>query len=972
MIRILHPWYLLLLLAIPVVWRQAKRVRVLGRGRKKLALVLRAFVLLLFILALAEIELLGRGESLTVFFVIDRSSSIPPEEQEFSLAYAQDRLLEIPEKDRAGIIFFGKDAAIQENPGENVKLFEYQTIINPEGSDVEGAIGLAMAAFPEGMQKRIVLLTDGNQTRGNAELAAQRVKANGIDLRVLPLRYTYTQDAMVEDVILPSHIREKEPFSTKIIVNAQEAGPARLRLYQNDVVVADQEVELQPGKNAYTIPRSLEQGGYYKFEASIEAEKDNRPSNNRSQSFTIVKGTPKVLLLDSETQEAAYLAAALLQEGIEAILQPPEALPDNLNEFQYYDSILLSNVPASDISKSQQDMLELAVRDLGIGLVMIGGPDSFGAGGYLGTPVEKALPVTMDIKQRRVIPSGALALIMHSCEIPQGNYWAQEISLAALDVLSRNDYFGFLRYSNMEQESWLVPMKKAGDKRDIRQVILSAKGRDIGDMPSFDATMQMAYEALKKLDANMKHLVILSDGDPARPTEQFIKDIHKDGISISTVCIAPHNQTDVDVMKYMAELGGGNAYHVQNNKELPKIFTKEASIIRRNLINEEQFTPVLSRPSEVIQGFGEGFPMLDGYVVTGPKPEAETVLITHKEDPLLAHWRYGLGKTVAFTSDAKRRWAGKWLGWEGYAKFWSQIVRWTLRSNQQENFEVQTKLDGDQVHVVVDAMTENGEFLNELSFTAGTVDPGVKSSPFKMRQTQPGRYEGTFPAREPGSYLVSMAYEDADGEEQGNLTTGISVPFSPEHTTTRQNDLLLKRLAEIFGKSLLTADDNVFSHDSEATGEVEPLWPILIGLAIFLFFLDIAVRRVFFDMPQLHRFYEKVWAWLTYPFTRQPIPIGPATQELGHLMQAKARATQTIDAQDEQKESFLHRLDEVKQEDIEELEKSITRDRETPIWHEAKKEEPPPKFADEEEDSYTSALFKAKSRVTDRLKDQRK
>ncbi len=972
MIRILHPWFLLFLFAIPVVLYQAKRVRVLGRGRKKIAIFMRAIVLLLFILALAEIELLGRGESLTVFFVIDRSSSIPAEEQEFTLAYVQDRLLEIPRGDQAGIIFFGKDAAIQENPGENVKLIDYQTIINQEGTDIEGAIGLAMAAFPEGTQKRIVLLTDGNQTQGNAELAAQRAKANGIDLRVLPLQYTYTQDAMIEDVIIPSHIREKEPFSARVIVSAQETGPARLRLYQNDVVVADQQVELQPGKNAFIIPRSLEEGGFYQFEASIEAEKDSRPSNNRAQNFAIVKGTPKVLLLDTETGEAHYLAAALVAEGIEVDLQPPEALPDSLNEFQFYDSIILSNVPAADISQSQQEMIELAVRDLGIGLAMIGGPDSFGAGGYLGTPVETALPVTMDVKQRRVIPSGALALIMHSCEIPQGNYWAQEISLVALDVLSRNDYFGFLRYSNTEGESWLIPMKKAGDKREQRQAILSNRGRDIGDMPSFDITMRMAFDSLKKLDANMKHLVILSDGDPARPTEQFIKNIHNEGISISTVCIAPHNQTDVDVMRYMAELGGGNSYYVQNNKELPKIFTKEASIIRRNLINEETFTPVLIRSSEVIQGFGTGFPELNGYVVTGIKPDAETVLLTHKDDPLLAHWRYGLGKSVAFTSDAKRRWASNWLGWDGYAKFWSQIVRWTLRSTEQDNFEVQTSLEGDQVRVVVDALTQEGKFLNELSFSATAVDPLVQRSNFKMRQTEPGRYEGTFPVREPGSYLITMGFQDTEGEVEGNLTTGISVPFSPEHTTAKQNDQLLKRLTEISEKPVLAAADNVFTHDLEATGEVKPLWPFLIAAAIVLFFLDIAVRRVFFELPQLQRFLARVWAWLWYPFTRKMAPVGPATEEMGQLMQAKKRASHGETGDSEEKDTFLHRLDDIKEEDIEEMEKKMQGVKQKPSWQEVKKDEEPLKFEDkEEEDSYTSALFKAKSRAADRLKDRK-
>lgn len=961
MIRILQPWYLVLLVFLPLLWYSARSIRVMGYGRKTLALVLRTLVFTLLILALADLVYQNQGDRLSVFFVLDRSASVPQDEQEFSLNYVQQRIGELPQYDKAGIIFFGKDASIQDNPREDIQLIEYQPIIDTGGTDIEAAIGLAMAAFPEDTQKRIVLLTDGNQTQGEAESAIQRALANNIDVRVLPLQYSYAQDALVEDVVIPQYIQEKEPFNVKVVVNAQEAGNGILRLMENGEVVAEEEVVLHQGKNAFTIPRTNDQGGFYTYDAVIEAENDSRPSNNRSQNFTIIQGTPRVLLLDTDTVEGENLAAALVSEGIQVDYRTPEYLPGIMQEFQLYDSIILSNVPASDISPTQQEMLELAVKDLGVGLVMIGGPESFGAGGYLNTPIERALPLSMEVKQQRMIPSGALALIMHSMEIPQGNHWARQISLEALNVLSRNDYMGFLYFNSRNgQEDWLFDMAKVGTKTAMRNAIEGMPSNAIGDMPTFIPTIDMALKSLQSVSANKKHIVILSDGDPQRPTPAKLQEVRDAGITISTVCISPHNPQNADIMQAIAELGGGNFYHVKDNTNLPKIFIKEASVIRKNLLVEETFTPAVVSHSDIIEGFDEGFPTLDGFVVTSSRPEAETIMVTHRQDPLLAQWRYGLGKTVAFTSDAKSRWAGQWVSWENYAKFWSQLVRWTIRSSDEDQFQVMSTVEGDKIRVVVDAVTPDGGFLNQLKFQANAIDPKVESKLFEMVQTQPGRYEGTFEAKEAGSYVISMAYDGGEDIE-GHITSGVSVPFSPEHVTTQHNSAMLKRIADLSGKTVLAVDENVFLHDLPAVGEMKHLWQLCLGLAVFLFFLDIAVRRLYFELTQVQRFLQNAWDIITSPFRPRTATLGPATEQIGALMQAKARVHQPVERTMAERESFAAKLDQTKDEDIEDV--TVEKTYQKPAWQEVKKGEEAPAFEDNEQDSYTSALFKAKQRA---------
>ncbi|MBZ0256104.1 glutamine amidotransferase, partial [bacterium] len=648
-------------------------------------------------------------------------------------------------------------------------------------------------------------------------------------------------------------------------------------------------------------------------------------------------------------------------------VKSPEETPTSIRELQAYDSVILSNVSAERIPVSQQRMIETAVRDLGIGLIMLGGPESFGAGGWQGSPIEDALPVSMDVKQRKIIPSGALALIMHSCEIPQGNYWSQEISMAALNVLGRNDYMGFLRFSMQAGgPAWLFPLEKVGNKTRMRNYIQNLRFNDIGDMPSFDNTLQLAYDSLVEVQTNVKHIVILSDGDPAQPSQALVDSILADGITISTVCIAPHGQNGIDLMSELADYCNGKFYHVKNNKNLPKIFIKEASTIRRNMLVEETFTPSIQLMSEMILGFESGFPTLDGYVVAGIKDQAETVLMTDKSDPLLAHWRYGLGKTAAFTSDAKARWANSWLSWDQYSKFWGQVVRWTLRSSEDDNFVVQTSVEGERVRIAIDAMTQDGEFLNDLKFKGSVLNPALEPIDVDVRQTQPGRYEAELSAKEAGSYLMNLSYEQKNQELEGRLTAGISVPYSPEHSTTKQNDVILKQLQELSGNPFLEPDQSIFEHNLVATGDIKPLWPLMIALAIIFFFLDIAVRRVFFELTQLELFLARVKAWLLYPFTRKLAPVGPATEQLGNLMQAKQRAGERTQAQAGQKEALLQKLES--QQDVDAPD--VASAKSDAPWQEVKPGEEAPKF-EEEKNEYTSALFRAKQRASSRMKDKK-
>lgn len=892
-VQFLQPWTLLLLLLLPWVIYQARGVRVLSPFRRRLAIALRLLLVTLVVLALSEPQWLREGRGLAVYFLLDRSESVPVEQREFAETYIAEQLQKKEDDDRAGLILFGKDAVIETAAKEVISVHGLRSVVDARGTDVAGSIRLAMAAFPSDFSKRIVVLTDGNQTEGDAEAEARRAASKGIEVSVVPLKYVHEQEILVREVSLPMRVRTDEPFDVKVLVESHYTGPATLRLYGDGQVLTEQRVNLQDGLNAFVVAQETDVGGFHSYDAVVEAAADRRPDNNRATGFVVIRGVPRVLALDGVGgKDSEYFASALRAEGIGVEVRGMGNIPGSLAEFEAFDVIALINFSATNFSHDQMLMIESAVRDFGTGLLMIGGENSFGSGGYLNTPVERALPVSMDIKQRKILPSGALVIIMHTLEIGVGNFGAQQIALAALEVLSPEDYMGYLKYGQ-GGEGWLFPtsgvLEKVGDKSYQRKLLRNLSWQDMGDMPSFDTTLTMAHKALVNVPANVKHIVIISDGDPQQPSQALATKIKDAGITISTVCANEHKLRDIAMMKRLAQWGGGEAYYVTNNAELPRIFAKEATVVKRGMLVEEPFIPQVVRSHEALLGFTSGFPELLGYVIATPKPAGTICMSTHQDDPLLATWRYGVGKAVAWTSDAAPRWGQQWLDWEGYVRFWTQMVRWLLPENQNDNVQVSSTIEGDRAHIVIDAVDDDGLFMNNLSFQGKSVDPSIGAKEFELRQTAPGRYEGDFKVDDPGSHMVSLQFSDGDAFE-GQITTGLAVPFSPEQTTTTHNERIVSKVAELGGGKTLGLQDNVFDHNLPLSQQPQPLWPYLLAAALILFFLDIAQRRIAVEFRHLREAWARVVAWIPMPGFLKPATLGPATDEIGSLMQAKARA----------------------------------------------------------------------------------
>jgi uncharacterized membrane protein len=862
-----HPYYLLLLIPAVawVIWFAWKTDVQVAPWRRWLALAVRLGVLLAIILALAGLQWLMQVEGMNVFYLLDRSDSVPSAQQEAAKDYVNTTAKLKQHVDKAGVIVFGSEASIETLPGTAVDLQKIQGVVGTERTDLAAAIRLGTAAFPENGQKRLVLLTDGNENVGDAMGAVLAARRLGVTVDVLPMGVARPNDVSVQKLQVPSKLKKGQAFDVKIFVQADAPTTAAVRLWRNDQFLGEQKVELNAGKNLFTFPQNLPDPGFYSYDVQVDAPGDPLPQNNRASGFASVRGEPRILIVSADPDQDKQLASVLQSSKLEISLVGIKGFPGTLAEMQSYDAIFLSNVAAGDLGTDRQKLLESAVRDFGVGLVCVGGDQAYMAGGYRGTPLESTLPVNMELDSKKVLPSGAVVLIMHGMEFANGNQVARDCAQGVLAALGQQDEMGVLLWDGTER--WLFPLQKVKDKKDLAEQIA---GMNQGDLGSFQAIMEQAHQALTKSTANLKHIIVFSDGDPGPPTAETMKAIVGDRITVSTILISGH--VGPETMIWMADQGRGRFYNVTSPSELPQVFIKESAVILKSAIYEEPFKPQLRSASEVVRGIGAGeYPQLLGYVATTPKPRAETPLWSEKGDPLLAHWQYGLGRAVAFTSDAKSRWSKHWLNWDKYRQFWSQIGQWSLRRLDNADFTTEVTVDKGEGLINVEALDEQGNYRNFLNLQTIVVSPKGQRQTVRLEQTGPGHYEARFPTKEVGSYLLNLM-DLKEGQVRGSQVVGASVNYSPEFNASEPNMNLLRRISESGeGKILDTSDPtlNPFSHERKKTFQPHDLWEWLLKFAVILFTIDVGIRRIQIDRDQWQKAMQavrrKVFFWRGVP-----------------------------------------------------------------------------------------------------------
>ncbi len=360
--------------------------------------------------------------------------------------------------------------------------------------------------------------------------------------------------------------------------------------------------------------------------------------------------------------------------------------------------------------------------------------------------------------------------------------------------------------------------------------------------------MEEAFQALQSTTARLKHIIILTDGySTPGDFDAITQDIAAARITVSTVGIG---DADQNALQKIADIGSGRYYFSSDASSIPQIFAKETITASKSAIKEEPFLPVMVRATSVLDGVNlDEAPFLLGHVVTRPKATSEVILTTESGDPLLAWWRYGLGVSVAFTSDAKSRWAAEWLTWPGFNRFWAQVIRYSMRKTENNGFTIDVQRNGIRSRVVIDATNANGQFVRQAQTELVLVSPELQSTEIEVKQTAPGQYTADIETPAPGAWHLQVL-QSANGKTISQQSRGLVVGYRDEFRLRATNIKKLMAIAAATGGTFQPDPNSIFEpRPGESVANAIPLWPWLLTLAAGLLVVDVALRRI--EMPRL-------------------------------------------------------------------------------------------------------------------------
>ena len=880
-----------------------------------MVLGLRTFVMAAMIAAIAGIQFYWLSDRVTVLYLLDQSDSIPALQQERMFRFVVEtvqRHRDSGRQDQAGMIVFAADAAIEVPPAPYpLPLLRPQDCNpgRPDATNLEAAFELALAVMPEGSRRRIVLVSDGNQNLGEVGGVMSRVAAAGIGVDVLAIPPDGLADVLVEKIDLPGDVRRGQKFEARVVLTA--AVPAersrsisgRLSVTRQsggaEQLLVDEKVTLSPGKNVFPFITQNEEVTAYTYSATFVADSpadDAIAQNNTAITYSLVRGKGRVLLVEPWDSPGQYqlLVDSLRKAELEVVVQGSDSLYGSLADLQPFDAVILAGVPRlgggqdNAIIGFTDNQIELLVgntQQLGCGLLMLGGPEALGAGGWAGTKLEEAMPVDFDIKNQKVSPVGALQLVIDSSGSMAGENMAlcKAAAMEAVKALQPSDYIGVIHFDSQPHE--IVPMQKVAGRTHILPRIASIQA---GGGTDVYPAMQRGYFSLRNIDASTKHMIVLTDGlTPEADFTGLVRKMRDDGITVSGVAVG--EGADVNLMLQIAAAGGGNHYYVKSARAVPRILVRESRRVRRGLIHENPsgIDPVVEVSHPIVGGLGPAPPPITGFVMTTPKvnPLVQTVMTsplpTGQDNALLACWQYGLGRTAVWSTDAGQRWTTAWASWPGFDKFFEQLLRWLMRpTGTSDQWTIATQYRDGQVRVVATALDPENQAQSVVPMQATVLVSDLNPVSLQMRPVTQGRYVGTFPAVASGAYFVNVI----PGGGSASLVTGVSVPYSDEYRLRELNEPLLGRLAAIAPRggisgeayppltesvSELAAQINPFRSGLTSDKTIRDIWTWAVLLACSLFWIDIFTRRVAISFGWA----QQAWNYVRRQHAPEPAPL---------------------------------------------------------------------------------------------------
>ncbi|MGH7764688.1 MAG: VWA domain-containing protein, partial [Candidatus Dormibacteraceae bacterium] len=553
-----------------------------SKGRARLSLGVRALMVLLLTAALSGFQFQTTPSAQSVIVAADLSASTQTA-VDVEAATVQQILARRPSADLAGVLSFGRDPQVEVNVGSNPQFAQFQSQPNPNYTDLASALQLAGSILPADTRRHIVVVSDGRSNLGDPVAEARLLAAEGIRVDTVALNVPTGSEAYVDRVEAPSTLNQGQEAAVQAIIVSNTVTTATVRWYLDNTLLTSTSAQLANGETTISQTVKPSETGFHSVRIAVDPVRDTYSENNVGEALIQVVGPPRVLLVEQVAGDAASLEAALLSTGILATTVTPDQLPRTAADLAAYQSVVLVNVPAASLGVAGLALLQAATRDLGMGLVVIGGADSYGPGGYAGTTLEAALPVQMLLPKTMQKPPVAVMLVLETTESGSGDVVLRGAAEAVVDGLTARDMVGVTNGTG----TVVVPLTTLTDKAKVKSAI---EAMGLGDPLSYVPDLNSAAQQLGKAKAALKHIILLGDGDARDNYEPVITSIHNSGITVSTVAAGTFG-TDPVLMQEIATWGHGRFYQSNGVNDVPQIFLKETNEALKPWIVEGSIIP---------------------------------------------------------------------------------------------------------------------------------------------------------------------------------------------------------------------------------------------------------------------------------------------------------------------------------------------------------------------------------------------
>jgi len=850
-------------------------------ARARIAMALRLATAALLILALIGVGLPQTVDRQATVFVADVSASVRDAQPQLAQFISQALASKRPD-DAYALVSTARSATVEQSlttvppPGSAHLVQAGQP---QDGTDLSAGLSLAADLLPTGYRPRVVLLSDGQETTGDAVAQARLLHARGVEVDVVPLPTASGPEALIDSVSTPNVVNEGERFSIGVRLVSNVATDGTVRVFVNNQQVAEQPVSLTPGTTDLSFGAQGPQSGLLDVRATLEADHDTLTQNNEARSVVEVQGPPRVLIVEERPGEGATIATALASTGMRLETMAAADMPDQIDVLGNYSAVVLADVSAQSLTEAQQTTLRAYVRDLGRGLLAIGGDSSFGQGDYIGTPLDDALPVRSSVRSHRDQGRVALLLVIDTSGSMSDDVYkegttklemAKQAAILSAQQLAPRDQVGIMTFDSFQH--WILPLTGVLGLGPTAITDRLAPLQADGGTDIFPA-LSMAFDAIRQTDARYKHVILMTDGMSCCGGDYpgVLDRMRNASITLSTIAVG--GDADQTLLSQIAKQGDGRYYFAEHARDIPRLMTRETDLATRGPVVEGAVTPRLVGSDAVLSSLAAGgLPQLSGYLVTTPKDLADVLLVSDAADPLLARWQYGLGRAVAWTSDLRGRWSDAWIQWPGTAQLFSELVGWTIAPTQGP-LRLDLRADAVSGHVTVD---EAAPGTSAGQVHVHVAQPGGAPQELDLAATGPGRYAGTFPLNGAGTYIV-RADEQRDGAAVGTAEAGLPVSYAAEFRQVTADPRRLDQIARAGGGHVLPDPAGAFANDLPPISVPLPLQRTLLAIAAVLLPLEIAIRRLRVSPADIVEWLRHPrWIPLAIPRWATPAPAQPA------------------------------------------------------------------------------------------------